>query len=134
MALSRQQEVGEVVNVQESARPPSIPRRSLRTFVTPASMSSTFLIPPPAMIAMSSTLSPESGVYLSGQPHIAGAETYQTMTGLDGLRCNTSRQRVTVDPHQHRRVLFYPGPTGTRARRIWERLRRRAAAKYWNRP
>lgn len=84
VALSRQQEVREVVNVQES--PPAIDPAQIAAQQSLSGLD-VINIPYPTTSDYRNVLNFIPGVVqdLSGQPHIAGAETYQSVTVLDGF-------------------------------------------------
>src|SRR5271165_3334846 len=84
VALSRQQEVREVINVQES--PPAIDPAQIDAQQSLSGLD-VINIPYPTTSDYRNVLNFIPGVVqdLSGQPHIAGAETYQSVTVLDGF-------------------------------------------------
>jgi len=84
VALSHQQEVREVVDVVES--PPAIDPAQIAAQQTLSGLD-VLNIPFPATHDYRNVLNFIPGVVqdLYGQPHIAGAETYQTVTLLDGF-------------------------------------------------
>ncbi len=84
VALSHQQEVREVVNVVES--PPAIDPAQIAAQQTLSGLD-VLNIPYPATHDYRNVLNFIPGVVqdVYGQPHVAGAETYQTVTVLDGF-------------------------------------------------
>jgi hypothetical protein len=84
VTLSRQQEVREVVDVVES--PPAIDPAQIAAQETLSGLD-VLNIPYPATHDYRNVLNFIPGVVqdLSGQPHVAGSETYQTVTMLDGF-------------------------------------------------
>ena len=84
VVLSHQQELREVVNVQESA--PAIDPAQIAAQQTLSGLD-VINIPYPTTHDYRNVLNFIPGVVQdsSGQPHIAGAETYQTVTVLDGF-------------------------------------------------
>ena len=84
VVLSHQQEIREVVNVSESAPVIDPAQVSSREQLTGLDIID---IPYPATHDYRNVLNFIPGVVqdTSGQPHIAGAETYQTLTVLDGF-------------------------------------------------
>ncbi len=84
VTLSHQQEVREVVDVVES--PPAIDPAQIAAQQTLSGLD-VLNIPYPATHDFRNVLKFIPGVVqdVSGQPHVAGAETYQTVTVLDGF-------------------------------------------------
>ncbi|MGO9863369.1 MAG: carboxypeptidase regulatory-like domain-containing protein [Terriglobales bacterium] len=84
VTLSRQQEVREVVDVVES--PPAIDPAQIAAQQTLSGLD-VLNIPYPATHDYRNALNFIPGVVrdVNGQPHVAGAETYQTVTVLDGF-------------------------------------------------
>ncbi len=84
VAISRQQEVNEVVNVHES--PPEIDPAQIAAQETISGLDVIDIVYP-VTNDYRNVLNYIPGVIQdqSGQPHIAGAETYQTITLLDGF-------------------------------------------------
>jgi len=84
VTLSHQQEVREVVDVVES--PPAIDPAQIAAQQTLSGLD-VLNIPYPATHDYRNVLNFIPGVVqdVSGQPHVAGAETYQTVTVLDGF-------------------------------------------------
>ena len=84
VTLSHQQEVREVVDVVES--PPAIDPAQIAAQQTLSGLD-VLNIPYPATHDYRNVLNFIPGVVqdMNGQPHVAGAETYQTVTLLDGF-------------------------------------------------
>jgi hypothetical protein len=102
VTLSHQQEVREVVDVVES--PPAIDPAQIAAQQTLSGLG-VLNIPYPATHDYRNVLNFIPGVVqdVSGQPHVAGAETYQTVTVLDGFNITQPANgqllaRISTDP------------------------------------
>jgi hypothetical protein len=110
VAISHQQEVREVVNVQES--PPTIDPAQVASQETLSGLDVINMVYPDtrdyrnALNFMPSVINDPGG-----QPHIAGAETYQTLTLLDGFNVTqpaNGQLIVRISPDAFRSIQVEP--------------------------
>lgn len=110
VAISHQQEVREVVNVQES--PPAIDPSQVASQETITGMDVINMVYPDtrdyrnALNFIPSVVNDQSG-----QPHVAGAETYQTLTLIDGFNVTqpaTGQLLVRISPDAFRSIQVQP--------------------------